>query len=64
MPPIASPVANVMACCSAIPTSKNRSGNSAWNRDSPVPVGMPAVIPTIRRSVRARSISSAAKTAV
>ena len=28
------------------------------------PVGIPAVIPTIRRSVRASSISSAAKTAV
>ena len=47
-----------------MPTSKNRSGNAAWNFDRPVPVGMPAVIPTIRRSVRASSISSAAKTAV
>ena len=64
IPPIARPVASVIECCSAIPTSKNRSGNSAWNLDMPVPVGMPAVIPTIRRSVRASSISSAAKTAV
>jgi len=46
------------------PTSTNRSGNSASKRDIPVPVGMPAVIPTIRRSVRASSISSAARTAV
>ena len=63
-PPIASPVANVIACCSAMPTSKKRSGNSAWNFDSPVPVGMPAVMPTIRRSALASSMSSAANTAV
>ena len=63
-PPSARPVAKVIECCSAIPTSKKRSGNSAWNFDRPVPVGMPAVIPTIRRSVRASSISSATKTAV
>ncbi len=60
-PPIARPVASVTACCSAIPTSKNRSGNSAWKRFSPVPVGIPAVIATIRRSARASSISSALK---
>ena len=64
MPPIARPVANATECCSAMPTSNIRSGNSAWNLDMPVPVGMPAVIPTIRRSVLASSISSAAKTAV
>ena len=47
------------ACCSAIPTSMNRSGNSAWKRLRPVPVGMPAVIATIRRSSPAAiSISS------
>ena len=42
----------------------NRFGNAAWNVERPVPVGMPAVIATIRSSVRARSISSFAKTAV
>ena len=30
-PPSASPVASVMACCSAMPTSYIRVGNAAWN---------------------------------
>jgi hypothetical protein len=47
-----------------MPTSKKRSGNSAWNFERPVPVGMPAVMPTIRRSVRAMEISSPTMTAV
>ena len=64
MPPIASPVASVIECCSAIPTSKKRSGKLAWNLAIPVPVGIPAVIATIRRSCLASSISSLAKTAV
>ena len=42
------------------PVRERRPGT--WT--CPVPVGMPAVIPTIRRSVRASSMSSAAKTAV
>ncbi len=64
MPPSARPVASVTACCSAMPTSTNRSGYFAWNFARPVPVGMPAVIATIRRSVAPSSSSSWAKNAV
>src|SRR5256885_317652 len=64
MPPIASPEAIVTACCSAMPTSWNRCGYAAWNLARPVPVGMPAVIATIRLSSLARSISSFTKTDV
>ena len=60
-PPIATPVASATACCSAIPTSTKRSGNSSWNRLRPVPVGIPAVIATIRRSSRAAAMTSCAK---
>ena len=60
-PPSASPVARVTACCSAIPTSMNRSGYACWNFASPVPVGIPAVIATIRRSSRAAAMTSWAK---
>src|SRR5215471_156636 len=34
-PPIAMPAAPVTACCSAIPTSKNRSGKRSWNGKRP-----------------------------
>src|SRR5262245_12509253 len=54
----------VTACGSQMPTSKNRSGYAAWNLLRPVPVGMPAVIATIRWSARAASISSPTKYAV
>ena len=64
MPASASPVASVTACCSAMPTSMNRSGYAAWNLLRPVPVGMPAVIATIRRSSAPSSTSSLAKNAV
>jgi hypothetical protein len=47
-----------------MPTSMNRSGYAAWNLFRPVPVGMPAVIATIRRSVLPSSTSSFAKNAV
>ncbi len=40
MPSVASPLAKVTACCSAMPTSKKRSGNLSANRLSPVPAGM------------------------
>jgi len=62
MPARANPVAIVSACCSAMPTSKNRDENRAWNADSPVPVGMPAVMAQIRVSASARRTSSSAKT--
>jgi hypothetical protein len=64
MPPMARPAAIVTACCSAIPTSWNRFGNAAWNFARPVPVGMPAVIATIRSSTFASSRSSATKSDV
>ena len=38
------------ACCSEMPTSYMRPGNAAWNLARPVPVGMPAVIATMRSS--------------
>ena len=60
-PPMAIPVARATACCSAMPTSTKRSGNASWNRFSPVPVGIPAVIATIRRSSRAAAMISCAK---
>jgi hypothetical protein len=40
------PAADVAACCSAIPTSKNRSGHRAWKGNSPVGPGMAAVMAT------------------
>jgi len=46
-PDTASPAAKVTACSSAIPTSKNLSGNSFWNLDNPVPSGIAAVIARI-----------------
>ena len=49
MPPIARPAAEVIACCSAIPTSKNRSGYLARNALRPVGPGIAAVIATTSR---------------
>src|SRR5881396_2316668 len=46
MPWVASPAAKVVACASAIPTSKKRSGHFFWNRLAPVPEGLAAVIAT------------------
>ena len=46
----ARPAAKVTACCSAMPTSKVRSGNASPNRSSPVPDGMAAVIATMLSS--------------
>ncbi|MBA7614799.1 hypothetical protein ES703_22069 [subsurface metagenome] len=43
-PLAARPPAKVTACCSAIPTSKKRSGNSSLNSVSPVPFVIAAVI--------------------
>ena len=44
---MAIPAAEVTACCSAMPTSKNRSGQRAGNGSSPVGPGMAAVMATI-----------------
>ncbi|MNP14652.1 hypothetical protein D3C76_1069850 [compost metagenome] len=46
-PSAAIPAANVTACCSAIPTSKNLFGNNLEYSFNPVPSGMAAVIATI-----------------
>jgi len=45
-------------------TSWNRSGKAAWNFDRPVPVGIPAVIATMRGRASPIPISSATKTEV
>ena len=50
---MAMPAAAVTACCSAMPTSTNRSGNRASNGSRPVGPGMAAVMATIRRSASA-----------
>ena len=43
------PAAPVTACCSAMPTSKKRSGKRSWNGMSPVGPGIAAVIATSSR---------------
>jgi hypothetical protein len=45
--PRGQPAAKVTACCSAMPTSKVRSGMRLANLSSPVPEGMAAVMATI-----------------
>ena len=57
MPSFASPAAKVKACCSAIPTSKNLSGNFIEKSLSPVPSRIAAVIATIFSFFSASSIS-------
>jgi hypothetical protein len=53
------PAAAVTACCSAIPTSKKRSGKASANGRRPVELGIAAVMATIRRSrAAARSRAS------
>jgi len=52
-PPMAIPAAAVTACCSAMPTSTNRSGKRSWNARSPVGPGIAAVMATIRGSASA-----------
>ena len=46
IPPLASPAANVRACCSAIPTSNALSGKAFWKALTPVPRDIAAVIAT------------------
>ena len=60
-PSAARPAANVTACCSAMPTSKQRSGKALPKWSSPVPSGMAAVIATILSSRLASAISASAK---
>ena len=58
MPSAARPAANVTACCSAMPTSKVRSGKRLPKISTPVPDGMAAVMATILESSSARFTSS------
>ena len=54
------PAAEVSACCSAMPTSKVRSGNRSANAASPVGCSIAAVIATTSgRSAPIRTSSSA-----
>ncbi len=63
-PSQARPAAKVTACCSAMPTSKVRSGNSFWNRSTPVPDGIAAVIATMVSSFFASLIRLSPNTLV
>ena len=63
-PRIASPAAKVTACCSAMPTSKKRSGKRCENSSSPVDDAIAAVIATMRSSASAASQSASPKTSV
>ena len=58
MPPAASPAAKVIACSSAIPTSKNLFGKCLANVESPVPSAMAAVIATTLSSFLAISVNT------
>ena len=64
IPSAARPAAKVTACCSAIPTSKKRSGNLRANAATPVPSGIAAVIATIVLSCSASSTNVFPKTDV
>ena len=63
-PSAAKPPQKVTACCSAMPTSKQRLGNSFSNRSSPVPDGIAAVTATILASLRASLIRLSPNTLV
>ena len=62
MPSAARPAAKVTACCSAMPTSKVRSGKRLPNMSRLVPDGIAAVMATILSSFSACLISSSANT--
>jgi hypothetical protein len=55
---MAMPAAAVTSCCSAMPTSKNRSGKRLWNGSRPVGPGMAAVRATMSGSASASAISA------
>ena len=63
-PPIAMPAAAVTACCSAMPTSKKRSGKRSWNGSRPVGPAIAAVIATMRSSASASLMIASAKACV
>ncbi len=61
---MAMPAAAVASCCSAMPTSKKRSGNRDWKASSPVGPGMAAVSATMRESSSAAVSSAREKASV
>ena len=61
---MAMPAADVAPCCSAMPTSKKRSGKRAWKASSPVGPGMAAVMPHNRGSSSAAARSARVKASV
>ena len=63
-PPIAMPAAEVIACCSAMPTSKQRSGNCLANLSSPVGPSIAAVMATTSARSPPMRTSSSEKTLV
>ena len=58
IPAIARPAAKVTACCSQMPTSKNRSGNSFAKFRSPVDEAIAAVIAQTSGRLAAELISA------
>src|SRR5512132_1009940 len=64
MPCVARPAAMVTACCSQMPTSMSRCGNSLNSGSRPVPPGIAAVIATVRSSLFRISRTVSAKTDV
>ena len=64
IPLIASPVAKVTACCSAMPTSKKRSGYRSAKPSSPVEEAIAAVMATTLGSAAAASSSASPKRSV
>jgi hypothetical protein len=63
-PPEANPAAEVTACCSAMPTSKHRSGNRSRNGSRPVLSGIAAVMATTSGCVSAALIRASVKASV
>ena len=63
-PARARPAAKVTACCSQMPTSKKRSGNSFAKLSSPVEDAMAAVIATTSGWREAADITASANTPV
>jgi hypothetical protein len=61
---MAMPAAEVTACCSAMPTSKQRSGKRSANGSRPVESGMAAVMATTSGWISASLMSASVNAAV
>ena len=64
MPAIARPAAKVTACCSQMPTSKKRSGNSLAKFKSPVDEAIAAVMAQTSGRLAAAVMRASPKTSV